>query len=444
MGHPTATKEGATVYALPKRRAPKRRAKGEVTRIRFTAARLDALPRPAAGQQPIYTYDVEQPRLAISVSATGVKTFYLVKKVRGEANPRHKLERYGVIGIDDARSAAQALLTKLAAGENIASTRRAMRDGVTLQDVFDDFLEHRRNKRGDFLGDVTKRGYSFDFKNHLGRLADKVAGNITREQVAALHSRIGREHPTTANRVLALVSSLYSHADRRKLCVDHNPARGIEKFPEQARERFLQQDEFAPFMKALAATPTPWRWVFSLALFTGARRSNVLAAKWPDIDLAMRLWRMPTTKAGKSVTIPLSDEARAVLKQIPRIAGTDYVFPTLRAKKGPQAPAHLTEPKKAWSDLVARADLDDLKIHDLRRTLGSWQAIGGASLPVIGKSLGHSTAQSTEVYARLSTQPVADSVAKATAGMLAAARKGNKGAAIRKVLGSKPPPTRDG
>ena len=102
-------------------------------------------------------------------------------------------------------------------------------------------------------------------------------------------------------------------------------------------------------MYAMAATPEPWRWLFALGLFTGARRGNVIAARWPDIDIDSRLWRLPTTKRGTAVTLPLSDEAIAIIGQIPRIAGTEYLFPSHGAS------GHVTEPKKAWADLLVRA-----------------------------------------------------------------------------------------
>ena len=399
----------------------------KVQRFKFTRARLDALPFARKGADWEYFYDTVQPRLAIGVGET-VKTFYFVKKIAGRVE-RIKLERHGAISIDEAREAAGAHMVGLASGHNPAEGRRESRRGITPRQIFDDFLLHRRKRRGGFLAASTKRGYRYDFDNHLAPLADYPAARITREQVAALHSRIGREHPTAANRVLALVGALYAHADDRKLYIGHNPARGVEKFPEETRERFLRPDEFPKFMGALAETPEPWRWMFALGLFTGARRGNVLTAHWSDIDAAARLWRLPSTKRGTPVTLPLSDETIAILWQIPRVAGTDYLFPSHGAT------GHITEPKKAWADLLDRAGLPDLKIHDLRRSFGSWQAMTGSSLPIIGKSLGHSTAQSTQIYSRLTVQPVVDSVGKATAAMLAAAGKGNRGAAIRKVLG---------
>jgi integrase len=399
---------------------------GVQTRFEFTRARLDKLPRPASGWK--YYYDARVPPLAIGIGSTGLRTFYVVKRVGGKVE-RIKLDRVDNLSIDAARNAAGKVLAKLAAGENVAEGRRAARAGIALRELFEDFIEHRRSRRGGFLSEKTKRDHRCDFRNHLATLADKPATSITREQLAVLHTRIGRKHPVRANRVVALMSALYSHADDRRLCNGHNPARGIRKFPEQARERFLQAEELAPFVKALAKTPEPWRWIFALALFTGARRGNILSARWQDFDLAARLWRIPQTKRGTPVTVPLSDAALAVLERTPRIDNPrGFLFPA-HGDSG-----HLAEPKKAWADLVSRAGLTDIKIHDLRRTFGSWQAMAGSSLPIIGKSLGHSTTQATQVYARLTTQPVAKSVEKATADMIAAAKKGNT-AAIRALLG---------
>jgi integrase len=124
-------------------------------------------------------------------------------------------------------------------------------------------------------------------------------------------------------------------------------------------------------------TSEPWRWIFALLLFTGARKGNVLAAKWQDFDLDRDLAHS-AHQSRPGDPLPLSVEALAVLAQIPRIAGTDFLFPS-HGKTG-----HIADPKKAWTDLLARAELANLNIHDLRRTFGSWQATTGASLPVIG------------------------------------------------------------
>ena len=424
----------ATVHPLPAR--PSKPRKRAVQRLKFSAAKLDGLTLPEPGAAPIYYYDQTQPKLAVSVSAGGVKTFYCITKARGQRRKfSARIGRYdnGETRIEAARDAVETMLTRLASGESPAIVHHAPTTATTHREAFTDFKENKRNKGGAFLSEVTKRGYSFDFDNHLGKLADRPLGSITHDDAVALHLRIGRNHPTTANRVAALGSSIYNYAITRKLYVGANPFAGIEKFAENKRERFIVAEEFPAFMAALAATPEPWRWIFSLGLFTGVRRSNLLAARWPDFNIPARHWRIPITKSGKPVTVSLSAEALAVLKQIPRVAGSEYLFPS-HGDAG-----HVREPKKAWKDLLNRAGLTDLRLHDVRRTFGSYQAMTGASLPIIGKSLGHSTPQATQVYARLQTQPVEEAIATATTAMMAAARKGkgNRGAAINKVLGKR-------
>ncbi len=154
---------------------------------------------------------------------------------------------------------------------------------------------------------------------------------------------------------------------------------------------------------------------FILSLLTGARRSNVLAMKWEQINLEQGEWRIPETKNGTPQIITLSEEALVLLQNRKATADGEYVFP------GTGSSGHLMEPKKGWERILTRAGITDLRIHDLRRTLGSWQAKTGASLSIIGKSLNHKSPTTTAIYARLDLDPVRESVEKATNAMLVAA-----------------------
>ena len=195
-----------------------------------------------------------------------------------------------------------------------------------------------------------------------------------------------------------------------------NPAKGVKRFKETKRDRFLERDELPAFFQALLAEPNEaLRDFFLLCLLTGARRGNVQAMRWEDMDLTAGRWRIPETKSGVPVVVPLCDPALAILQNRRKAAnGSPWVFPG-RGKTG-----HLIGPKSAWARILKRAGLSDLRPHDLRRSLGSWQAMGGASLPIIGKSLGHTQAATTQIYARLQTDSVRASVAAATTGMLEA------------------------
>jgi len=182
----------------------------------------------------------------------------------------------------------------------------------------------------------------------------------------------------------------------------------------------LKGDELPRFFAALAAEEDElFRDFFSVTLYTGARRWNVLSMRWADVDLESATWVIPAAdfKTRRPMHVVLSIEALEILKRRKQHAVTEWVFPS-RGKKG-----HLVEPKTAWERLRERSGLKDLRIHDLRRTLGSWQAAGGSSLPVIGKSLGHTQASTTQIYARLDLEDVRLSVAKATAAIKAASDK---------------------
>ena len=208
-----------------------------------------------------------------------------------------------------------------------------------------------------------------------------------------------------------------------------NPAHGITKFPEQSRERFLQSDELPKFFQAVAQEENKTiRDYVLMSLLTGARRSNVLAMRWADINFERMEWRIPMTKNGEPQTITLSSEAIEVLHNRKPLDGAEYVF-TGNGKSG-----HLEEPKKGWKRILERAGIDNLRIHDLRRTLGSWQAKTGASLAIIGKSLNHKNQNTTAIYARLDLDPVRDSVNKATSAMMKAAglKESNKVVKLKK------------
>ena len=157
-----------------------------------------------------------------------------------------------------------------------------------------------------------------------------------------------------------------------------------------------------------------------VSLLTGARRANVQGMQWQDLDLVRGVWRVPgeQSKNGMPMMIVLVEAVVEVLRkrreQVP--AEVPWVFPATSQT------GHIVEPKEAMARILKAAGIVNLRLHDLRRTLGSWQAAGGSSLLVIGKSLGHSSQSATAVYSRLNLDPVRASVTTATTAMLAAAR----------------------
>ena len=208
---------------------------------------------------------------------------------------------------------------------------------------------------------------------------------------------------------------MFGYATEKKLFKGTNPAQGIKKFYENTRDRFLQSDELPAFFKSLAEEQNDTlRDYFLISLLTGARRSNVQEMQWSQIHLERGEWRIPITKNGDSQTVTLTHEVVEILRAR-QGTNTTWVFP------GTGVTGHLVEPKKSWKRVLERAGIANLRIHDLRRTLGSWQAKTGASLVIVGKSLNHKSPSTTAIYARLDLDPVRESVDRATGAMLVAA-----------------------
>lgn len=165
----------------------------------------------------------------------------------------------------------------------------------------------------------------------------------------------------------------------------------------------------------------------------------MLSMRWADVNLKGAEWRLKTTKNDAPQTVTLSPEAVEVLGSRFAWSPSQFVFP------GGGKTGHLAEPKKGWQRVLARAGLADVRIHDVRRTLGSWQAKQGASIAIIGKTLNHKNQNTTAIYARLDLDPVRDSVNAATRAMMAAVETGDSKVVLS--LNRKKPrggaPTRD-
>jgi integrase len=373
----------------------------------FTKRYLDALPPPTNGQRKYY-YDAGTRGLAIAVSPAGKKSFVLYRKIAGRPE-RTTIGPYPDVSIEQARNRAAELNAAIARGENPAESRRSLAAETTLGELFEKYLElYAKDHVKTWKADVSL------FNFHLAHWRLRKISSIRKVDVTQLHTRIGlNSGKVQANRVVERLRAYFGKAQEWGW-KGENPALRIQAFPEQPRKRFLRPEEFQKFFVALRAESNETvRDFLLLALFTGARRSNVSAMRWENIDFPSATWTIPITKSGESVTITLSKPAMVVLRS--REQTSEWVFP------GVGRTGHLVEPHSAWSRIVKRAGIENLRIHDLRRTLGSWQALQGTSLQIIGKSLGHQSLEATAIYAQLLLDPVRESVERATAAMLAAA-----------------------
>ena len=380
------------------------------TKIPFTKDEIKGI-RP--DQVRVDYQDTKTAGLQLRVTPRGIKTFSFLRRINGSLE-RITLGRFPEVTLEQARAKIALITAEIVKGENPAKVKRAHRDEPTFAEVFDLFIPGKRKRDGRPLSERTKTDYRDSLRIHLSKIKDLKLSQIGRDDVKRIHAAATKKSPASANRALAIVSSVFNYAiDELGIYGGSNPASKIKKNFEAPRERFAQSDEMPRLFAAMAEDPLGD--FFLLALLTGARRANLQAMRKSEISLDEGIWRIPITKNGTSQSVTLSPEAVIILRNRIDATDSDFVFP------GTGKTGHLTEPKKAWARILKKAEIENLRIHDLRRTLGSWQAKTGASLTIIGKSLNHKTHQATAIYARLDLDPVRASVNTATTAMLQAA-----------------------
>ena len=370
--------------------------------LNFVKTALSKAPAAKKGSKDYY-YDTKEKGLMMAVTPAGTKSFYLYKRIDGKPE-RLLLGRFPDISIENARKAAMAAKGEIAIGKNPQKAKRAIRDEMTFHALFVEYMEK--------YSKVHKKSWKYDereINKFLKHWFKRKISSIKKTEVERLHAKLGKENGIyQANRLLERIRSIFNKA------IDWgwegvNPAVGIKKFKEKSRDRFLQPDELPRFFKALSNEPNEAaRDFFMISLLTGARKSNTLAMRWSDINFTTETWRIEDTKNSEALTVHLPKEAVEILTERKWKSESPWVF------EGNGESGHLADPKKAWMRILKEAEIENLRIHDLRRTLGSYQAATGANGYIIGKSLGHKSQQSTAIYARLNIDPVRDSVNKAT------------------------------
>ena len=402
--------------------------KDNLINFRFTDNRLRSKTHPGGEKRVLY-YDAEQPKLALQLTANGTKTFQFRSwDSKKERTVVKAIGKYPAVTINQARKLTAALLVDASNGIDIIERERSVRNEATLDELFAQWLKNAKNHKKSWVDDVKR--YNQHIKPTFG---SKKLSWFTRDKVRDWHRQLTEKvrqrkssdgqkvkiTPTTANRVLALLKTIFNQERPDQA----NPCIGVKMFKETSRDRFLQPSELKRFFDSLNQEDTSeiLRDYILLSLFTGARRANVLSMLWTEIDLDQKVWRIPANKSknGETMTVPLVEEVIEIIQR--RKVGTKsvFVFP------GTGKSGHYMEPKRAWTTFLKRAGLNDIRIHDLRRTLGSYQTITGASSTIVGKTLGHKSPEATAVYARLNLDPIRSSMEKAVEAIKIAGVQGN-------------------
>jgi len=237
----------------------------------------------------------------------------------------------------------------------------------------------------------------------LPSLANRKVSDVGHQDVQDLHNTM-RETPYQANRMLSLLSKMFQLSVRWGWRVD-NPARGVEKFHEEKRYRWLSDAELLRLTDALDCHPNQLAAnAIRLQLLTGARIGEVLSAKWSDFDLDRGVWIKPShhTKQKRTEHLPLSGAARDMLLRMHKMADGKSVF--LFPGRNPKKP--LVDLKRFWKSIMSMSGIEDYRIHDNRHTHASQLVSSGMTLAIVGRLLGHTNPMTTQRYANLADDPL--------------------------------------
>lgn len=429
-------------------------------KAKLTKRTIDAAKR---GDRDRFIWDTEVRGFGLKVTPTGDKVFVFQFRLPGlKSAARMTIGRYRGIAkdgksgdwtADEARTEAEGLRGDVKRGNDPRERKRTeaitRKSEKTVSQLCDLYLEavpniilngKGRPKKASSIATDTS-----NIERHIKPLLGKRrVGSINKRDVQKFQEDVaagktactvktgprGRARVTggrgTASRATAVLGAILSYAMREEIIVE-NPARGVELYKPEGRERFLSAEELKTLGDMLAQAEAEGFNSTAIAairllIFTGCRKSEILGLRWQDVNFEKKCLFLPDSKTGRK-TVPLAAAALEVLASLPRLEDVPHVLPASRGE------GHYVGLPKAWAELKKRAKLDGVTLHTLRHSFASIAVAGGDSLYLVGKVLGHTQAKTTEKYAHLDIDPLR-AVADRAANTITAAMTGGKGGEV--------------
>ncbi len=342
-------------------------------------------------------WDDSLPSFGVRVYPSGRRVYIVYFRVTG----RQRLMVVGkteFMSLEKARKKAKQILLDAGEGKDAMAERTAKRQAKNIKDLCHIYMErHARHKK---TGKEDLRRLD---KHILPRWGQIKVEALTSTDVDRLHTEISKKAPCEANRVVSLLATLFNLATEWNLTSPNhqNPAAKVKFNKEVKRDRWVRPDELPQLVEAIDMESNPYvRALIWLFLLTGARKGELLAAKWEHLDWDQAILTFPETKSGRTHYLPLSEPALAILRSLPRLEDNPYIFPG-RIEGEP-----IVNLDKAWRRLRKAAKLSDVRIHDLRRTVGSWIVQAGNTPYLVQHILNHKDVKTTAIYARFAQDHV--------------------------------------
>ena len=370
-------------------------------------------------------WDRQVKGLGLRITPAGVKSYVLNYRTGGRER-RATLARASEVSLKAARERAGAELASIRAGEtDPLERRREAMEAPTVNDLLDQFFATYVPQRiaAGRMTQTTARKYKNQADNFVRpALGRKRVVDVTRFDIETMIKRLAQT-PTLANRVLAFTSRAFVLAEHWELRAQHsNPVRGVTRAREEARDRVIAASELARLNQALGEREASHPYAVAAirtAAMSGMRVGEVLSMRWEHVSFESGRVVLPRTKVGRRA-IPLAAPVLDLLSRLARINGCPWVF--AGARNG--APVTYKTTRDLFADACRGAGLEDVRLHDLRRSVATNLAAAGTNAYTLRDVLGHRTLAMSNRYVQAAGDALTEATERAAA--IAVAAMGGK------------------
>ena len=341
-------------------------------------------------------YDERIPGLLMKVLPSGRKTYYIRYQDKRKVSSQRKLGNAVILTLSDASALARRKLAEIAMGADPFSLIQSNPSPTLKKFAASGYIPYVKTYKKSWEMDISH------IRNHLLPYfgAMRMSDIEKRDVVQLINDQLPSYKPGSINRVIILLRYMFNLAIKWEVeGVSRNPTAGIPLLKEDNHvERFLSSEEAKALLIAIKNSKNPMlQHIISMLILTGARKREVLDAKWEDLDMERNIWRIPTTKAGKARIVPLSDAASVLLIKLRQRKRCAHAFANPATLK-PYSSVYYS-----WHTARNEAGLNDVRVHDLKHSFASFLVNAGRSLYEVQTLLGHTQIKTTQRYAHLST-----------------------------------------
>ena len=365
-------------------------------------------------------FDTKQSGFLLKILGSGRKSYYIRYRNQRGKQVEVKIADDNVTKLNEARELAVKYLAQIAMGEDPFATQTQLKK-VPLVSTFitESYLPFVKTYKRSWKNDVSL------IKNHIiPNFGKQYMDEVSKKDVIQFISKHSENHkPGSVNRVIIMLRYIFNLAIKWETAgITKNPTAGIPLLEENnKKERYLTGDEANKLIVALQKSENKMlKYIVPMLILTGARKNEVLTAKWEDFNLEQKIWRIPTSKSGRARHVPISDGVLYLLSGVPRVEGCQYVF------VNPLTLQPFVNIYCSWDTARTSVGLKDVRLHDIRHSFASFLVKSGRSLYEVQRILGHTQIKTTQRYAHLSQDSLlaaANEVAKAVPILMAMPNK---------------------